>query len=62
MHPIYTARQLYWFKDGTRSGPDAALMKPWVASLNDDDIVAISAYWRRWSRLAVLLKPDTYGS
>jgi cytochrome c553 len=44
MHPIYTARQLYWFKDGTRSGPDAALMKPWVASLNDDDIVAISAY------------------
>jgi cytochrome c553 len=44
MHPIYTARQLYWFKDGTRNGPDAALMKPWVASLNDDDIVAISAY------------------
>ena len=44
MHPIYTVRQLYWFKDGTRSGPDAALMKPWVAALNDDDIIAVSAY------------------
>lgn len=44
MHPIYTARQLYWFKDGTRNGVDAALMKPWVAQLNNDDIVAISAY------------------
>lgn len=44
MHPIYTARQLYWFKDGTRNGVDAALMRPWVAQLNNDDIVAISAY------------------
>ncbi|MBI4887306.1 MAG: c-type cytochrome [Acidobacteria bacterium] len=44
MHPVYLARQLYWFKDGTRSGPDAPLMKPWAASLNDDDIIAIAAY------------------
>ena len=44
MHPIYTARQLYWFKDGSRNGIDAPLMKPWVAGLNDDDIIAISAY------------------
>ena len=44
MHPIYTARQLYWFKDGTRNGGDAAPMKPWAATLNDDDIIAISAY------------------
>lgn len=44
MHPIYTVRQLVWFKDGTRNGVDAALMKPWVASLNNDDMVAIAAY------------------
>ena len=44
MHPIYTVRQLVWFKDGTRAGVDAALMKPWVASLTNDDMVAIAAY------------------
>lgn len=44
MHPIYTVRQLHWFKDGTRNGVDAVLMKPWVAQLTNDDIVAISAY------------------
>ena len=44
MHPIYTARQLYWFKDGARSGVNAAQMQPVVPPLNDDDIVAISAY------------------
>lgn len=44
MHPIYTARQLYWFKDGTRAGLQAAQMKPVVDPLNDEDIVAISAY------------------
>jgi cytochrome c553 len=43
-HPIYTARQLYLFKDGTRNGADAALMKPIADALNDDDILAISAY------------------
>jgi len=44
MHPIYTARQLYWFKDGTRNGVSAAQMQPVVGSLTDEDVVAISAY------------------
>ena len=44
MHPIYIARQLYLFKDGTRNGVDAQLMKKPVARLTDDDILAISAY------------------
>ena len=44
MHPIYTARQLHWFKDETRNGPDAALMQPAAKPLSDEDIVAVSAY------------------
>jgi cytochrome c553 len=44
MHPIYTVRQMYWFKDGTRNGPLAAQMTPVVAALTDEDILAISAY------------------
>jgi cytochrome c553 len=44
LHPIYIARQLYLFKDGTRNGVDAQLMKKPVAQLNDDDIVALAAY------------------
>ena len=44
MHPIYTVRQLHWFKDGTRKGTDATLMQPAVVQLTNDDIVAISAY------------------
>jgi len=44
MHPIYTARQLMWYKDGTRAGQDSHLMKPWAATLNTDDIIAVSAY------------------
>jgi cytochrome c553 len=44
MHPIYTVRQLYGFKDGSRNGADAAVMKPVVERLTDDDILAISAY------------------
>jgi cytochrome c553 len=44
MHPIYTVRQLVWFKDGTRNGTDAVLMKPWAAALTMDDMVAVSAY------------------
>ena len=44
MHPIYTFRQLAWFKDGTRNGLDTPLMKPWAATLTNDDMVAISAY------------------
>jgi len=44
LHPIYLARQLYLFKDATRNGIDAQLMKKPVARLTDDDILAISAY------------------
>jgi len=44
LHPIYIARQLYLFKDGSRSGIDAQLMKKPVAQLTDEDIVALSAY------------------
>ena len=43
-HPIYIARQLYLFKDGTRKGADGQLMMKPVAQLTDEDIVAISAY------------------
>ena len=44
VHPIYIARQLYLFKDGTRNGVDAQLMKKPVAKLTDDDILNLSAY------------------
>ena len=44
MHPVYTARQLMWLKDGTRAGTDAALMKPWASTLTVDDIIAVSAF------------------
>ena len=44
VHPIYIARQLYLFKDGSRKGPDAPLMNLPVAQLNDEDILNISAY------------------
>jgi cytochrome c553 len=44
VHPIYLARQLYLFKDGSRKGPDAPLMSRPVAQLNDDDILNLSAY------------------
>jgi cytochrome c553 len=44
VHPIYIARQLYRFRDGTRNGAEAVLMKPTVDRLTDDDIVNLSAY------------------
>jgi cytochrome c553 len=44
LHPIYTVRQLHWYKRGTRKGRDAALMQLPVSQLNDDDIISISAY------------------
>ena len=40
----YTARQLYDIKHGFRTGTMALLMKDVVAKLEEDDIVAISAY------------------
>jgi cytochrome c553 len=44
LHPIYIARQLYLFKDATRNGVDAQLMKKPVAKLSDEDILVMSAY------------------
>jgi cytochrome c553 len=44
VHPIYIARQLYRFRDGTRNGTEAALMKPAVDRLTDEDILNLSAY------------------
>jgi cytochrome c553 len=44
LHPAYIARQLYLFKDGSRNGVDAQLMKKAVAGLTDDDILNLAAY------------------
>ena len=44
LHPIYIARQLYQFKDGSRDGGDAQLMKKPVSQMSDSDIIAIAAY------------------
>ena len=44
LHPIYIARQLHQFKDGTRNGGDAPLMKKPVTQMTDEDILAVSAY------------------
>jgi cytochrome c553 len=44
LHPIYIARQLYLFKDGSRGGPDGPLMNKPVARLTDEDILNIAAY------------------
>jgi cytochrome c553 len=42
--PVYIARELYEFKDGTRGGMSATAMKRVVANLDDGDIVAIASY------------------
>ena len=42
--PGYLARQLYDFQTGARNGAWAALMKPVVTGLSNDDLVAITAY------------------
>jgi cytochrome c553 len=44
LHPIYIVRQLRQFKDGTRNGGDAPLMKKPVSQMTDDDMIAIAAY------------------
>lgn len=41
---IYAARQLYNFQVGDRAGPQAGLMKPTVAKMTEDDIIAVTAY------------------
>ena len=40
----YTMRQLFDFKHGSRAGAWSGLMKPVVAGLDEDDMMAISAY------------------
>lgn len=42
--PSYLVRQLYDMKSGSRSGEWTQLMKPVVANLSSDDMLAIAAY------------------
>ena len=42
--PSYIVRQLYDIQHGTRTGQWTELMKPVVAGLSADDLVAIAAY------------------
>ena len=48
LHPIYIARQLYLFKDGTRNGPDAQLMKKPAAKLTDEASSTCRRISDRW--------------
>src|SRR5438477_7229816 len=43
LQPIYIFRQLYSFQNNNRAGTSAVLMKPVVANLSEDDMLAISA-------------------
>jgi len=42
--PLYIARQLFDIRYGSSAGKAAELMKPVVANLSEDDIIAISSY------------------
>ncbi len=42
--PVYIARQLYSFKNDVRKGPMAEIMKGVASKLEDNDVIAISAY------------------
>src|SRR5712672_2074665 len=44
LQPLYVARQLFDMRHGSSAGKAAALMKPVVANLSEDDIIAISSY------------------
>jgi cytochrome c553 len=44
LQPLFIARQLFDMRYGSSAGEAAALMKPVVANLSDDDIIAISSY------------------
>jgi len=44
LSPVYTARQLYNFKNGTHGGVLAQLMQMPVEKIGDDEILAIAAY------------------
>ena len=43
-HPNYIVRQMWNIQNGDRSGPSAALMRPVVEKLSNDDMLAIAAY------------------
>jgi len=44
LQPVYIARQLLTIQNGSSNGTAVALMKKAVATLTEDDIIAISAY------------------
>ncbi len=44
LQPLYVARQLFDMQYGSSAGKAAELMKPVVANLSEDDIIAISSY------------------
>ena len=44
IQPLYLARQLFDMRNGRSAGKAAELMKPVVANLSEDDIIAISSY------------------
>jgi cytochrome c553 len=43
-HPLHIARQLFDIRHGSSAGEAIVPMKPVVANLNEDDIIAISSY------------------
>jgi cytochrome c553 len=44
LQPLYVARQLFDMRYGSSAGKAAEVMKPVVANLSEDDIIAISSY------------------
>ena len=44
MQPVYLARQLISMQNGSSAGTNSTLMKPAVANLSEDDVIAIAAY------------------
>ena len=44
LQPLYIARQLFDMRHGSSAGKGAEPMKPVVANLSEDDIIAISSY------------------
>jgi cytochrome c553 len=44
LQPLYVARQLFDLQHGSRAGDATVPMKPVVANLSEDDIIAISSY------------------
>jgi cytochrome c553 len=44
LQPLYIARQLFSMRHGSSAGQAAAVMKPVVVNLSEDDIIAISSY------------------